>query len=84
MTNSHGDSGGDIQSIGCFLIFMGIVAASFGIGGMMGIIENLELEFFGIELNTQRGRALWVAGCLATIGFGILLAKIKKKPNKSL
>ncbi len=41
----------DIRSMGCLLVFVGIVGAMFGMAGMLGIIKNLELKFLGIELN---------------------------------
>jgi hypothetical protein len=67
----------DIQGIGCALIFMGIVGAIFGMAGMLGIIKNLELEFFGIELNSQRGRAYWVIGSIVSIVLGVFIFRKK-------
>jgi hypothetical protein len=75
----------DIQGIGCLLIFMGIVGAIFGMAGLFGIINNLELIFFGIDLNSQHERVYWIIGSFASICIGILLIRIKsKQPNKSL
>ncbi len=79
------DTKANIKGIGCSFIFMGLLGALFGIGGILGIINNLELEFFGIELNNQRGQIYWVIGCVAFSVIGVMLMRIdKKQPNKLL
>ncbi len=72
----------NIKAIGCSFIFMGILGALFGIGGILGIIKNLELEFFGIELNSQNGRVYWVIGCIVFSAIGYLIMRVKKQHNK--
>ena len=77
--NAQSDTKVNIKGIGCSFIFMGILGIIFGMGGILGIIENLELEFFGIELNSQRGRVFWIVGCAFFSVVGILLMRINKK-----
>ncbi len=53
------------QGIGCLLLFMGLIAATFGLAGLIGVAPHLELNFFGLALNDMRGRTYWVLGSLA-------------------
>lgn len=69
------------QAVAVALLFMGAVGALFGVAGLLGIAENLELKFFSIELNDQRGRIYWVIGCLVSMGLGLAILKRKKRPG---
>ncbi len=72
----------DRRSIGCILVMMGSVATIFGVAALLGVspIKNeIELEFFGIEMNSRGGRILWVLGSLATAGVGVALFRAKKR-----
>ena len=71
-TNSLG------QAVAVALLFMGALGGVFGVAGLLGIVENLELKFFSIELNSQRGRIYWVIGCLVSMGLGLVILKLKK------
>ncbi len=63
------------------LLLMGALGGVFGMAGLLGIVENLELGFFGIELNSQRGRIYWVTGCLVSMGLGLVILKLKKNSS---
>ena len=64
-----------VQGIGCALVFMGIIGAVFGLVALSGLVSNVELGFFGIDLNDQPGRIYWVFGCCMAIVLGVLLVR---------
>ena len=64
-----------VQGIGCLLVFMGIMGATVGLLGLSGLVSNVELGFFGIELNDQAGRVSWVIGCVISIMLGGFMVK---------
>ena len=68
-----------MQAIAVALLFMGAVGALFGVAGLLGIAENLELNFFAFELNDQRGRIYWVIGCLVSMGLGLAILQRNKQ-----
>ena len=54
-------------TFGCALVAMGSIAAIAGVAAFLEISpvrSDIELEFFGIELNTPSGRLWWVLGSL--------------------
>ena len=63
-------------------VCMGGIAAAFGLAGLSGFIPHLELEFFGIELNDQRGRIYWVLGSIGFILLGLILVRTKTKGSR--
>ncbi len=67
------------KGMGCLLVGMGCVAAAFGVAALLGIADNIELQFFGIDLNDRGGRIWWVLGSLAAIGLGALLLRANKR-----
>ena len=67
------------KGMGCLLVAMGLVAAAFGVAALLGIADNIELNFFGIDLNDRSGRIWWVLGSLAAIGLGVLLLRANKR-----
>ncbi len=67
------------KGMGCLLVVMGLVAAGFGVAALLGIADNIELHFFGIDLNSRSGRIWWVLGSLAAIGLGALLLRANKR-----
>ncbi len=67
------------KSAGCFLVVMGSVCAAFGMAALLGVSNSIELEFFGIDLNSRSGRIWWVLGSLVAIGLGVLLLRAKKR-----
>jgi hypothetical protein len=69
------DNYNPVQGIGCALVFMGIIAAVFGLVALLGLVSNVELSFFGIELNDQPGRIYWVLGCCMAIVLGVLVVR---------
>ena len=64
-----------VQGIGCALVFMGIIGAVFGLVALSGLVSNVELGFFGIDLNDQPGRIYWLLGCCMAIVLGVLLVR---------
>jgi hypothetical protein len=76
------EANADIRSIGCLLVCMGGIAAAFGLAGLLGFIPHLELEFFGIELNDQRGRIYSVLGSIGFILLGLILVRKKEKDSR--
>jgi hypothetical protein len=56
---------------------MGAAGSAFGIAALLGFSDRIELEFFGIELNDDLGRALWTAGCLVAVGIGLLILRAR-------
>ena len=76
------DANADIRGIGCLLVCMGGIAAAFGLAGLLGLIPHLELEFFGIELNDQRGRIYWILGSIGFILLGLILVRKKEKDSR--
>jgi hypothetical protein len=69
------DNYNPVQGIGCALVFMGIIGAIFGLVALLGLVSNVELGFFGIDLNDQPGRIYWVFGCCMSIVLGVLLVR---------
>ena len=67
------------KGMGCLLVVIGLVAAAFGVAALLGIADNIELHFFGIDLNSRSGRIWWVLGSLAAIGLGVLLLRANKR-----
>ncbi len=67
------------KSLGCLFVVMGSVCAAFGIAALLGIGNGIELEFFGIDLNSRSGRIWWVLGSLVAIGLGVLLFRAKNR-----
>ena len=65
--------------IGCAILVMGLVGAAFGIAALVGISDQIELEFFEIELNDTFGRVLWTLGCLALAGVGWLVLRATRR-----
>ncbi|HJO03264.1 MAG TPA: hypothetical protein QGG47_04750 [Acidobacteriota bacterium] len=49
----------------------------FGLVALLGISDRVELEFFGIELNDPRGRAIWVVGSLLAVASGLLILRAR-------
>jgi hypothetical protein len=69
------DNYNPVQGIGCALVFMGIIGAIFGLVALSGLVSNVELGFFGIDLNDLPGRIYWVLGCCMSIVLGVLLVR---------
>ena len=66
------------KGMGCLLVAIGLVAAAFGVAALLGVADNIELQVFGIDLNSRSGRIWWVLGSLAAIGLGVLLLRANK------
>ena len=58
---------------------MGIMGATVGLLGLSGLVNNVELGFFGIDLNDQVGRVYWVIGCVISILLGGFMVKKSRK-----
>ncbi len=58
---------------------MGSVFAAFGMAALLGVSNGIELEFFGIDLNSRSGRIWWVLGSLVTVGLGVLLFRANNR-----
>jgi hypothetical protein len=54
---------------------MGSVAAAFGLAALLGISDKIELEFFGIDLDSRLERIWWVLGSVVVIGIGVVLLR---------
>ncbi len=67
------------KSVGCLFVVMGSVFAAFGMAALLGVGNGIELEFFGIDLNSRSGRIWWVLGSLVTIGLGVLLFRANNR-----
>lgn len=74
-----GDQNVNVKAIGCSFVFMGVIGGIFGMAGLLGIVGNVELEFFSIDLNDQRGRVYWIIGCVAFSMLGVYVMKLNKK-----
>jgi hypothetical protein len=79
--SSQEENHNPVQGIGCLLVFMGIMGATVGLLGLSGLVSNVELGFFGIELNDQAGRVYWVIGCVISILLGAFIAKKSQGPK---
>ncbi len=67
------------KGMGCLLAAMGLVTAAFGVAALLGVADNIELDVFGIDMNSRSGRIWWVLGSLAAIGLGVLLLRANKR-----
>ncbi len=67
------------KRVGCLFVVMGSVFAAFGMAALLGVSNGIELEFFGIDLNSRSGRIWWVLGSLVTIGLGVLLFRANNR-----
>ncbi len=67
------------KGMGCLLVAMGLVSAAFGVAALLGVAGNIELNVFGIDLNSRSGRIWWVLGSLVAIGIGVLLLHANKR-----
>ncbi len=67
------------KGMGCLFVVMGLVTAAFGVAALLGVADNIELNVFGIDLNSRSGRIWWVLGSLAAIGIGVLLLRANKR-----
>ena len=67
------------KSVGCLFVVMGSVFAAFGMAALLGVGNGIELEFFGIDLNSRSGRIWWVLGSLVAIGLGVLLFRARNR-----
>jgi len=67
------------KRVGCLFVVMGSVCAAFGMAALLGVSNGIELEFFGIDLNSRSGRIWWVLGSLVTIGLGVLLFRANNR-----
>lgn len=59
---------------------MGLPGLAIGLIGLLGLSDRVELEFFGIELNSTPGRFVWVVGMVIAIVVGVVLLLQGKGP----
>ena len=52
-----------------------LAGAVFGLVALSGLVSNVELGFFGIDLNDQPGRIYWLLGCCMAIVLGVLFVR---------
>ena len=67
------------KRLGCLLVVMGSVFGAFGLAALLGISKDIELEFFGIDVDSRSERLWWVLGSLAVIAVGLLLFRPRNR-----
>ena len=60
---------------------MGFMFAAFGLAGLTGLVSDVELSFFGIDLNNQPRRIYLIVGCVLAILLGIFLMRKKRSSD---
>ncbi len=69
-------------AIGCALVVMGLISAAAGVAALLGISpvrSDIELEFFGVEVDTPGERFWWILGSLIALGIGVFLMRANKR-----
>ena len=71
----------NLGTFGCALVALGSISAIAGVAALLGISpvrNDIELEFFGFEVNTPGERFWWVLGSLIALGIGVFLMRANK------
>ena len=72
----------NLGAFGCVLVAMGLISAVAGVAALLGISpvrNDIELEFFGIEVDTPGERFWWVLGSLIALVVGVFLMRANKR-----
>ena len=64
---------GPVRATGWMLFAMGAVFASLGILSLAGLM-SVQIDFFGIDLQTKNDRVAWVIGWLVAALVGLLMS----------
>lgn len=71
-----------LGAFGCLLIVMGSIFAVAGVAALWGlspVSSDIELEFFGIDMDTTPKRLWWVLGSLVAIVVGVILIRANSR-----
>ena len=71
-----------VRVFGWLFLGMGTVLSVLSLLDLSGLVD-VEGEFFGIDVDTDRERAIWLAACLVGATTGLLLLYLTRRDRQA-